>query len=145
MSCFVDLHLHSNVDGSDGTMRPDELINYVLAYARQNGIGDESITISLTDHNTICGLVDAANRAKELGIRFICGCEIMIYDADDDIQAEILAYGDYEKLKLPEFKSVIFQASEAVKRKIIKHIELWHNQGLNIEGINVSLPEKDSF
>jgi len=62
----VDLHTHSNV--SDGSMSPIELVDF----ARDKNIK----VLALTDHDTNDGVIEASERAKELGISFVSGIEI---------------------------------------------------------------------
>jgi 3',5'-nucleoside bisphosphate phosphatase len=66
MSPNVDLHCHSTA--SDGTMSPRE----VVELGKRIGLS----AMSLTDHDTIGGLAEAAATAKEVGIDFIPGIEI---------------------------------------------------------------------
>lgn len=63
---LVDLHIHSTA--SDGTDGPAELV----APAHAAGLA----AIALTDHDTLGGLDEAENAARELGLGFIRGCEI---------------------------------------------------------------------
>jgi predicted metal-dependent phosphoesterase TrpH len=64
--CFVDLHTHSTA--SDGTVPPRD----VVRLAAEQGLA----AIALTDHDTIAGVVDAAEQARLLGIEFLPGIEI---------------------------------------------------------------------
>lgn len=61
-----DLHTHSQ--RSDGTLSPHELVNR----AAERGIH----CLSLTDHDTLAGVGEAANRARKLAMSFIPGVEI---------------------------------------------------------------------
>ncbi len=63
---MIDLHLHTTA--SDGTLAPAELVS--LAKAR--GIR----TLSVTDHDTMAGVPDAAEAAAAAGIEFLPGVEI---------------------------------------------------------------------
>jgi predicted metal-dependent phosphoesterase TrpH len=65
-SRFVDLHCHSTA--SDGTLPPAD----VVALAVRNGLS----ALSLTDHDTIAGIGEAAAAAGRLGIDFLPGIEI---------------------------------------------------------------------
>jgi len=65
---MVDLHTHSTA--SDGEKSPSEL---VLA-AKESGLS----VMALTDHDTVDGLEEAAEAAKEAGIVFVPGIEINI-------------------------------------------------------------------
>ena len=64
----VDLHCHSRA--SDGLLAPAEL----PARARDRGV----TTLALTDHDETGGLEEAAEAARELGMRFIPGVEISV-------------------------------------------------------------------
>ena len=62
----VDLHTHSRI--SDGTLSPEALVQH----AHVLGVH----TLALTDHDTMDGLEQATNCAKNLGMRLIAGVEI---------------------------------------------------------------------
>ncbi|MEO6022890.1 MAG: 3',5'-nucleoside bisphosphate phosphatase [Burkholderiales bacterium] len=64
----VDFHCHSNI--SDGVYSPAE----VVRFAAENGVD----TLALTDHDSLDGLTDAADAAKQLGIYFVNGIEISV-------------------------------------------------------------------
>lgn len=61
-----DLHLHSTA--SDGSLSPAALVRA----AHGQGV----TALALTDHDTTAGLAEAADAARELGIRFIPGVEL---------------------------------------------------------------------
>ncbi len=63
---MYDLHLHSSA--SDGDYAPSE----VVAEAARRGLRG----VSLTDHNGLWGVDEAANAAASLGITFVEGIEI---------------------------------------------------------------------
>lgn len=63
---MIDLHSHSTC--SDGTYSPQELV----LLAKNTGIS----TFALTDHDTILGLDDAHQKARQLSVRLINGVEI---------------------------------------------------------------------
>jgi 3',5'-nucleoside bisphosphate phosphatase len=63
---FVDLHCHSTA--SDGTLAPAA----VVRLARDSGL----VGLSLTDHDTVDGVEEAAREARALGIAFLPGIEI---------------------------------------------------------------------
>jgi 3',5'-nucleoside bisphosphate phosphatase len=64
----VDLHCHSTV--SDGVLSPRN----VAMRARANGVD----VWALTDHDETGGLAEAAEAAREVGLRFITGVEISV-------------------------------------------------------------------
>lgn len=63
---MIDLHTHS--DRSDGSEPPERIVE--LAHAAGCS------AVALTDHDTLTGLPRARDRAGELGIRLVPGCEI---------------------------------------------------------------------
>lgn len=84
---FLDLQVHSTV--SDGRHAPRD----VVLMARDAGIA----TLSLTDHDAVAGIDEAAAVAQEVGIRLIPGIEFSV----EDRGAHILGYGiDYKRSAL---------------------------------------------
>lgn len=63
---MIDLHLHTTA--SDGLLAPAELVG------RANASGVR--TLSITDHDTMSGVPEAAAAAAELGLEFLPGIEI---------------------------------------------------------------------
>src|SRR5664280_2083540 len=63
---MIDLHTHSSV--SDGTDPPERIVEL----AAEAGCG----AVALTDHDSLAGTGEARDRAEQLGIRFVPGCEI---------------------------------------------------------------------
>lgn len=66
MRATIDLHCHSTA--SDGTLSPRE----VIRLGKEIGLS----AMSLTDHDTVGGIAEAAGEAKQLGLDFIPGIEI---------------------------------------------------------------------
>jgi hypothetical protein len=66
----VDLHLHSN--RSDGLLEPAA----VVEAAHAAGLA----AIALTDHDTLTGIAEAAERAQALALSFVPGIELSAYD-----------------------------------------------------------------
>lgn len=64
----VDLHMHSSA--SDGTLSPAELV----ARGKANGLQ----LMALTDHDTLDGLAEAEEAARDCGLPFINGVEISV-------------------------------------------------------------------
>ncbi len=92
---MVDLHTHSTA--SDGTLEPAELIRKAMDCGVK--------ALSLTDHDTLSGLKEAAAQASELDIKFIPGIEISAdfspgtmhmlgyyVDADDSVLKQKLSW-----------------------------------------------------
>jgi 3',5'-nucleoside bisphosphate phosphatase len=65
---IIDLHIHSTF--SDGSMSPTELVEY----AYRQGLA----AISITDHDTIDGIKEAACAGKRLGVEVVEGLELSI-------------------------------------------------------------------
>ena len=65
---MIDLHLHSRA--SDGTLAPAALVTL----AAERGVR----LLSLTDHDTLEGTDEAAETAKQAGLRFVPGVEISV-------------------------------------------------------------------
>ena len=70
---ILDLHTHSTA--SDGQYTPAELID--MAKKR------ELVIFAITDHDTINGLKEAKQRAKELDVNFVPGIEISSDDGEE--------------------------------------------------------------
>ena len=66
--CNYDLHCHST--SSDGVLTPEA----VIRRAATNGVA----VLALTDHDEVAGLAEAAQAAREYGIRFVPGVEASI-------------------------------------------------------------------
>ena len=79
---MTDLHMHS-VFSEDGEFTPSELAEIFCRAGAD--------TISLTDHNTVHGVPEAAAAAEKAGLRFITGIEIDCRLSDTDFH--ILGYG----------------------------------------------------
>ena len=77
----VDLHLHSTA--SDGTLPPAEVVRRAAA----KGLWG----MSLTDHDTVDGLGEAAVEAERLGIVFIAGAELSANEPGRSVH--LLAFG----------------------------------------------------
>lgn len=73
----VDFHTHSTC--SDGTMTPTELV----LHAEKNGLS----AFALTDHDSVDGIKEALEAAKERNIEFIPGIE---FSAADDTETHII-------------------------------------------------------
>ena len=63
---MIDLHTHSDL--SDGSEPPERIVELAA------DVGCSAV--ALTDHDTLAGLVRARERADEVGIRLVPGCEV---------------------------------------------------------------------
>lgn len=109
---MIDLHMHSTA--SDGTLSPTELVEE--AYKRGLKV------IALTDHDTVEGIKEAKEMAKELNIEFICGIEFSTEYNGNEIH--ILGYFLDEKNKrLLELLEKLRQERLERTKKILKKLE----------------------
>lgn len=67
-SGYVELHMHSNYSLLEGGSSIDEL----LVQAKQMGYQ----SMALTDHNSLSGSMEFAQKAKKIGIKPIIGLEL---------------------------------------------------------------------
>lgn len=77
---LADLHIHT--DASDGRLNPAEAVKW----AKTHGIE----IMSITDHDTVDGLLAGERAAREAGIKFVRGVEI---SAKLNFEVHILGYG----------------------------------------------------
>jgi predicted metal-dependent phosphoesterase TrpH len=64
----IDLHAHTTA--SDGSLTPTELVSLAAEIGLQ--------ALAVTDHDTVDGLVEATNAAKDAGIEFVPGIELAV-------------------------------------------------------------------
>lgn len=77
----IDLHTHTTA--SDGSFTPTALVQQAHAL----GLA----ALAVTDHDTIGGLAEAADAARELGLDFLPGVELSVEDKDG--RFHLLGYG----------------------------------------------------
>ncbi len=105
MSGKVDLHIHTFF--SDGFYSPVEIVSK----AKQRGLD----TISITDHDNLAGIIEAAEEGKKIGVEVIPGLEISTDVNDKEIH--ILAYffePDNKELE----RYMVFFREERLKRAV---------------------------
>ena len=73
MTRMIDLHVHTTA--SDGTFTPSE----VVSLAKKAGIA----AVAITDHDTIDGVEEAVNKAKEENLELVPGVEISVGESED--------------------------------------------------------------
>ncbi len=74
MTNFVHLHTHSHFSLLDGLGKIDDLLN------RAKELKMDSL--ALTDHGVMYGAVEFYNKAKDMGIKPIIGCEVYVAPED---------------------------------------------------------------
>src|SRR4051812_34623775 len=106
---FVDLHCHSTA--SDGTFAPAD----VVRLAKESGLS----ALSLTDHDSIGGIAEAAAEANRLGLDFISGIEISC-EYPDPGTMHILGYGvDPNSETLRDLTKTLLEGRDNRNPKII--------------------------
>jgi 3',5'-nucleoside bisphosphate phosphatase len=91
---MIDLHSHTTA--SDGQHTPSELVQL----AARAGVTH----LSVTDHDTVCGVPEAAGAAKQLGIDLICGIELSAFIGDREVHilGHFLDLADEELARLSD-------------------------------------------
>ncbi len=95
---MVDLHVHSTC--SDGSFSPEEVVDL----AHDKGLK----AIALTDHDTFSGIERAKNRACEVGLELIPGCEL----ACDYKDGEIHIVGLFLDIQDQHMKKILEEMNE---------------------------------
>ena len=112
----VELHVHSTA--SDGTCSPRE-VALDVAHSGLEGF-------SLTDHDTVDGLEEAAEAARELGLRFLPGAELSANEPGRSVH--VLAYG-FDPSD-PEFNDFLSGWRETRHRRAERIVELLRQEGV---------------
>jgi len=115
----ADLHTHTTA--SDGAYSPKEL----LKYAKKKGLE----TISITDHDTIKGYLNAVDIAEELGIELISGIENTVIWKGKEVH--LLAYGF--DVNNDAILSLIHKQRNARKNRMVSIVTQLQKQGLAID------------
>lgn len=123
---YVDLHCHSTA--SDGTLAPSE----VVALAVRSGLS----ALALTDHDTIAGVLEAADAARKAGIDFLPGIEISC-DVPKPATMHLLGYGvDPNSPVLLDMTKRLIEGRNDRNPKIINR--------LNELGVKITMEELES-
>jgi 3',5'-nucleoside bisphosphate phosphatase len=116
----IDLHIHSNA--SDGTFSPRE----ILCKAERIGLK----AISITDHDTLSGVVEALDAGIPESIRFLTGVEIsagLPPDFEFLGNCHLLGYGiDPEDPGLAKTLGILRKARKTRNPRIIKKLNALH-------------------
>lgn len=116
---MVDLHTHSTA--SDGTFTPKELI----LLAKKEGLKG----LALTDHDTVSGLKEAYETAKEVDLPFLCGVEISV-KFEGSGHFHMLGY--FLKPEIPEIDETLQTLQKARAERNRRMIEKLQNLGIDI-------------
>jgi len=115
---WVDLHIHTTA--SDSLLTPQEVVEIAKEC--------ELSAISITDHDTIDGFVEAEQKAEELGIELVPGVELSVSYKGEDFH--LLGYLiDYEN---PEFLKKINSFREERFIRGEKMVEKLNELGIDL-------------
>ena len=116
---YIDLHLHTTC--SDGQDTPEELIEAAFSAGYK--------TVSITDHDTVDGVIRGLEVAKGKAIELIPGIELSAVDGLDDVH--ILGYYiDYKNLDFLEQIAFFKEKRQERAEKIVRHL---NRLGLDIQ------------
>ena len=118
---ICDFHVHSTF--SDGTMTPAQLVDA----AKRAGID----CFALTDHDDICGIAEARERAAPLGIQVMAGVEISVSEDEGRCQMHLLGLAiDPDERRLREGLVAI---QEARRRRVDTILERLAGAGVTLD------------
>lgn len=117
----IDLHLHSKC--SDGDLTPSELVDKAFSMGIK--------IMSLTDHDTVSGVLEAQKRAKELGITCITGLEISARLNDE---VHVLGYNP--DMNNEQFKQGLAEIQELRAKRNHEIIRKLHAHGVKVKVYN---------
>lgn len=117
---LLDLHIHSSIS-SDGEFAPAKII----AMARNCGV----TTLSITDHNSVCGVKEAQAAADSVGLRLIPGIEIdCLFQG---LNLHVLGYGI--NIDDPAFAEIERNANEQEKNAFPIMIRKLRDMGFHVD------------
>lgn len=115
----ADLHIHTKA--SDGVLSVSELLDKVV----EKGLK----TVSITDHDTIDGYLEAQKPAADLGIELIPGVELTVLWKS--IEVHLLAY-DFDHHS-DSFLSMIANQKIARRLRMKRIVEVLKKEGVDID------------
>lgn len=115
---IIDLHVHSSA--SDGTFSPTAL----LAEAKKAGLS----AIALTDHDTMDGIAEAMEAAKELDMELIGGMEF----SADYMECEIHVLGFYLSQEHPKLRAKLDEFRNFRSTRNVRMVERLREEGFSI-------------
>lgn len=129
---WLDLHMHSN-KSNDGELTPKELVKKCF----ESGLK----VISLTDHNSIRGVLEAIEYGKEIGVEVITGVELDC--SFNEYNLHVLGYGiEVPNIKINKIEEDIVNKEKKASKHIIEKIsrlgisfELNEVMSLAIDGV----------
>jgi len=115
----ADLHTHTSA--SDGELTAKELLDKV----KSKGLS----TLSITDHDTIDGYIDALDKSEKMGIELIPGVELSTIWKNREVH--LLAYGfDPESASL---RNLLLRQKRARKLRMREIVHVLNKKGLEVD------------
>jgi len=114
----ADLHTHTTA--SDGAYQPEEL----LIRARDKKLN----TLSITDHDTIKGYLEAKKVAKELGIELLPGVEVSAVWGEKEVHILVYCFDEEDE----DFLNMLRKQKQARIKRMKKIVKKLQSQGLDI-------------
>jgi predicted metal-dependent phosphoesterase TrpH len=115
----ADLHTHTSA--SDGELTAKELLDK----AKSKGLS----TLSITDHDTIDGYIDALDKSEKMGIELIPGVELSTIWKNREVH--LLAYGfDPESASL---RNLLLRQKRARKLRMREIVHVLNKKGLEVD------------
>ena len=112
MNAYCDLHTHSRY--SDGTAYPAQIVEEAV----EAGLS----AVALTDHNTVAGVPEFLERAKDTSVRAIAGVEISTGYLGKELHIVGLFLKAEDFDKITDFLSVINRRKEESNRNLIRRL-----------------------
>lgn len=114
----VDLHFHSN--HSDGALSVREVLEIVV----RSGV----VLASLTNHDTIRGVLEALELSKKFGIKLIPGVEISTMYEEGEVHILGYNFDLYDE----EFCEFLNERFESRTKKVVETIKKLNSLGYNV-------------
>lgn len=123
---ICDLHTHSTA--SDGTSSPSEVVK------RANAAGVKYL--ALTDHDTVSGISEAMETAKDLDMTFIPGIELSTYFNKESVHVLGFFKGEgYKDSELNDFLTSIKEKRITRAKQIVENLKKFHDIEITLESI----------
>lgn len=107
-----DLHCHTRA--SDGSMEPEELVDYAV----RAGLG----CLAVTDHDTMAGVPAARWQAARRGVRLLEGMEVSARDPHTGRKVHLLLYAPAHPEAILEMCAATLRARETAARAMVEKL-----------------------
>ena len=122
----ADLHAHTTA--SDGTLRPGDLVRLAAAA----GVS----LLAVTDHDSLGGLEEAENAAREAGVALIPGVELSTAG-----ESEVHILGYFVRPDMQRLAALLRDAIEDRRSRGLRFIQKFRELGLPFREEDLGLPE----